>query len=62
MCIDNRKAANSNYFTCVTQGTQHVHRKPNTRLMFFCYYCVFFALIPIGGVTIIFYDIDMVFY
>ena len=38
------------------------HRTPNTGLRFFGYYCGFFPLIPVGEVTIIFYDIDMVFY
>ena len=38
-----------------------LHRKPNTRLRFLGYYCVFFSLIPVGGISMIFYDIDMVF-
>ena len=62
MCIDHKKKANSNHFACAAQETLHVHRKPNSRLRFFGYYCVFFPLIPVGEVTIIFYDIDMVFY
>lgn len=37
------------------QDTQH---KINVFWLLLC----FFPLIPVGGVTIIFYDIDMVFY
>lgn len=62
MCIDHRKTANSNHFACATQETQHVHRKPNTRSRFLGYYCGFFPVVPIGGVTTIFCDTDMVFY
>lgn len=62
MCIDHRKTANSNHFACATQKTQHVHRTPNTRSRFLGYYCGFFPLVPIGGVTMIFCDTDMVFY
>lgn len=60
-----RSQKNSEFksLSCVTQDTQHVHRKPNTRLrVFFGYYCGFLTLIPVGEVTIRFCDIDMVFY
>ena len=34
----------------------------HTRSRFLGYYCGFFPLVPIGGVTMIFCDTDMVFY
>ena len=61
MCMDYRKTANSNNFACITQGTQQMHRTSNTRLSFLAI-IVFFPLILVDGVTIILYDIDMVFY
>lgn len=62
MCIDHRKTANSNHFPVLHRIPNTCTGHPTQDYGFFGYYCGFLPLIPVGEITIISNDIDMVFY